>query len=101
MRSDIIWGKWNVYISQFSGLPMYVRSEDDPCDGARHKSDDCFICRNGCYNCAKRERAFAQAQYWGRMKYRLNIKPKRRFGEHEGRAYLYWQDYQSIWGLPT
>jgi hypothetical protein len=105
----MMFGQWNVYISPLSGLPMYVRREDDPCDGARHNAAECTLCNSGIwYACTEREKASAQFQYWGRVKYRLNVKPKARLvhysfeGEHEGPAYIHYippERLKAMWGV--
>jgi hypothetical protein len=76
-------GRWNVYISPFTGLAMYVKEEADKNASA--------IVRD------------ITAHYYGRPRYRINVKPKSRFvhysrdGEHDGLAYVHYEDYRPYW----
>ena len=73
-------GKWNVYKSPLTGLPMYVRDAADPCEGGR-KHDE-----------MGRIRAMMQATYWGQLQYRLNVKPKVVLSDADYYVHTYFED---------
>lgn len=82
MQPDSI---WNVYLSPFTGKAMYVRADVRRCKTVREMD----------------------AHYWGRVRYRLNVRLKARLvhydadGEHEGIAripYLDQEKLKAMWG---
>ena len=85
---------WNVYVSPLGGLPMYVRRDVD--------EDRSTYGRRVAHEMTR--------SYYGRPRYRINVKPKQRpqtvwydsKGEHIGgmpiREYLSPETLRKMWG---